>query len=108
MPIFKLVPIFLLLISCAKDYKCIKYVPKMERRLVYEFNYEGRLERFVTDENGVDEKGVFDTVYEIYGIHGCCKVVARFPKNKTFYKIVNDTLIQNGTNCVEWRTRGKG
>ena len=77
----------------------------MEKRFVYEFDYNGKTSIYITDEYGIREEGIVNGVYVIFGINGCCDEVAKYPKKQTSYRILKDTLVQTGTNCIEWKEK---
>lgn len=106
MNLFKLLPL-LLLVSCSEKYYCHKTEPRFENRHIYEFTYEGVSRNYIVDDYGVREEGVVNGVYVIFGVNGCCTTVAQYPIKNTVYRVLKDTLIERGTNCIEWKTRGK-
>lgn len=96
------------MISCStKEYDCVKSEPRMAKRFVYEFDYNGKTRNHVTDEYGVRDEGLINAVYKVYGVNGCCNVVATYPIKQTSYRVLKDTLIRHGTNCLEWEEKVK-
>jgi hypothetical protein len=106
MNLLKLFPL-LLLMSCSEKYYCTEYAPRMETRHMYEFTYEGNSRNFITDDDGVVEEGIANGVYAIYGVNRCCTIVAKYPIKSTTYRLIKDTVVQTGSDCVEWKTRGR-